>query len=105
MELNKYQEQAMTTALPSALNKHYMLYGLLGEAGEIASLQAKQIRDHTDSDEVYVKLKKELGDLLWFIAGVGHIYGMKLEDIAQVNLDKLQKRAENNTLKGSGDDR
>lgn len=35
MELNKYQEQAMTTCMESSRNIPYMFYNLLGEVGEL----------------------------------------------------------------------
>lgn len=102
MELNNYQEQAMTTRLATA-DEGYALLGLAGEVGELYSLVAKGIRDgSTPSDD---NLKKELGDILWFIAAISKDIGFTLEEIAQANLDKLQKRKYNNTITGSGDDR
>lgn len=34
MELNKYQERAMSTCMPSCENISYMLLNLVGEVGE-----------------------------------------------------------------------
>lgn len=105
MELNQYQEQAMTTRLPSA-GLEYAWFGLAGEVGELYSIMAKLYRDGTDDEAGTVdKIKKELGDVLWFVAAIAKDYGFNLDDVAQLNLDKLKKRKEENKIKGSGDDR
>lgn len=44
MELNEYQEQAMTTCMESSNNFAYMMLNLVGEVGEFASKVAKAIR-------------------------------------------------------------
>jgi NTP pyrophosphatase (non-canonical NTP hydrolase) len=101
--MNDYQHKAMGTLLESANNIPYLLLNLIGEVGELHSLFAKNQRDVGDLD--FVSVKKELGDVLWQVAGVAHVLGYKLEDIAQGNLDKLAARKIKNTLKGSGDER
>lgn len=62
-----YAEQAWEFALPSARDESYLSLGLWGEAGELASLVAKSIRDETELDKTAVA--KELGDVMWFLAG------------------------------------
>ena len=62
-----YAEQAWEFALPSARDESYLSLGLWGEAGELASLAAKSIRDETELDKTAVA--KELGDVMWFLAG------------------------------------
>jgi NTP pyrophosphatase (non-canonical NTP hydrolase) len=57
------------------------------------------------SDEHRDDIKKELGDVLWYIAMVASEFNLNMGEIAQKNYDKLKKRQENNTLKGSGDNR
>lgn len=44
MELNEYQEKAMTTCLPSSNNFSYMILNLIGELGEFSSKIGKAIR-------------------------------------------------------------
>lgn len=108
MNLNEYQEKAMNTLLPTADNPDYMLFGLVGEVGEIASCIAKDIRDNPEdiNFELFEQhLRKELGDVLWFVAGVCHVYGWNLEDVAQLNIDKLTARQKRGTISGSGDNR
>ena len=103
MNLNDYQTKAMGTLLESANNAPYMLLNLSSEVGELHSLFAKNQRDGGDLD--WNLVKKELGDVLWQVAGCAHVFGYKLEEIAQQNLDKLSARKIKNTLKGSGDER
>jgi NTP pyrophosphatase (non-canonical NTP hydrolase) len=102
MNLNEYQELAFKTALDSAKNPAYMIANLTSEAGEVAGKYAKWIRDGV-LDEV--GLQKEVGDVLWQIAGLSTVMGWNLADLASQNLRKLAERQANNTLKGSGDER
>lgn len=76
-----YAEQAWEFALPSARNVEYLSLGLWGEVGELASLVAKSIRDETELDKTAVA--KELGDVMWFIAGSAS-YSGKGEDFASL---------------------
>ena len=105
MTLNEYQEAAARTALPTAKTLSYLVPGLAAEAGEVAGVWAKFIRDHGDLTAVNAKLKKELGDTLWFIALIALGIGLKLEDIAQENIAKLASRQSRGVLGGSGDER
>jgi NTP pyrophosphatase (non-canonical NTP hydrolase) len=50
-------------------------------------------------------LKKELGDVLWFIAELSTHLGFTLQDVAELNLQKLADRQQRNALKGEGDNR
>lgn len=102
MTLNEYQELAFNTAMESAKNPAYMISNLTSEAGEVAGKYAKWIRDGV-LDEV--GMQKEVGDVLWQIAGLSTVMGWSLADIASQNLRKLAERQANNTLKGSGDER
>jgi NTP pyrophosphatase (non-canonical NTP hydrolase) len=102
MLFEEYQEQAWKTALESAKNPAYMVANLTSEAGEVAGKYAKWIRDGV-LDEA--GMQKEVGDVLWQIAGLSTVMGWSLADLANKNLQKLAARQMNNTLKGSGDER
>lgn len=119
MELNKYQEKAMTTCMPSSENFSYMFLNLVGEVGEFASKVAKHIRKENleldnnnlqgqwnlddDTNTEINELKKEAGDILWQLSGLCTVMGWSLEDIAQMNLDKLAARKAIGTIDGNGD--
>ncbi len=81
----------------------YATTGLAGEAGEVANKITKFIRDggQLDTDS----LKKELGDVLWYIAAMARELEIDLEDIAITNVDKIQSRLARGKIGGSGDDR
>lgn len=64
--------------------------GLAGEAGEVVDHLKKHLFHKHTLDEV--KLVKELGDLLWYIAEAGYALGVPLETIATENIAKLRAR-------------
>lgn len=118
MELNEYQRRAMTTCMSSSENFTYMFLNLVGEVGEFASKVAKGVRKQkvrVDENKISVtndglefvsregELAKEAGDILWQLSGLCSILGWSLEDIAQMNLDKLAARKAAGTIDGNGD--
>jgi NTP pyrophosphatase (non-canonical NTP hydrolase) len=109
MKLSEYQEKAGTTALYPNVgeNPYYAALGLAGEAGEIANTIKKIMRDDdgTITDEKRKEVKKELGDVLWYVACTASEMGLNLDEVAQANLDKLASRMERGVLQGSGNDR
>jgi NTP pyrophosphatase (non-canonical NTP hydrolase) len=108
MDINHYQFEASTTAnYPREKGMEYTILGLNGEAGEVADKYKKIIRDK-ESVIIYKdtqELAKELGDVLWYVAMLAKELGYSLEDIAQMNIDKLRSRQERGVLGGSGDNR
>lgn len=102
MKLNEYANLAMGTKLPTA-DITYAVLNLAGEAGEVTSKYAKAVRDKTPVDPVEVA--KELGDCLWCIALASQELGFTLEEVAQMNLDKLASRRARGLIQGSGDNR
>lgn len=77
LTLNAYQAAAMSTALPTSLNMAYMAYGLVNEIGELQEKLISNTPGILTSEETL----KELGDVLWYIAGVSHIRGWKLSEV------------------------
>ena len=108
MTLSEYQEQALQTAVyPEAVALAYTTMGLVGEAGEIANKVKKIYRDHNGviSDEHEQEIAKELGDVLWYIAAIAYEIGFKLDDVALMNLKKLNSRKQRGVIAGDGDNR
>lgn len=107
MNFKDYQEKAWSFTVPTARNEKYILNGFVGEVGEFYGKIAKETRDGSAQtvDEFESKLKKELGDILWFVAGLATLYGWDLNDIAEGNIKKLEARKAVFTIQGSGDDR
>ncbi|MGN4667073.1 nucleoside triphosphate pyrophosphohydrolase family protein [Bacillus cereus group sp. MYBK234-1] len=103
-ELDQYQEAALRTwntnqdfggrVLNAAL-------GLSGESGEVADIVKKAIFHGHGFDPAHCpgeeegnthKIALELGDILYYISIMSHEMGYTLEDIAQMNIEKLAKR-------------
>ena len=104
LTLDAYQKQAKATAVyPEVKADQYLIAGLAGEVGELASIFAKHWRE--DGPLTRDSLEAELGDVLWFVAMLADEIGCDLSTVAQNNLDKLADRAERGKLKGSGDNR
>jgi len=108
MKVNEYQAAALTTAVyPEDKRIIYPALGMCGEAGEVADKVKKVIRDNAQNFTAEKKreIAKEIGDVLWYCAVLSHDIGFTLEEVAQMNIDKLQSRKERGMLGGSGDNR
>ena len=109
MDLNHYQTTALETAIypNQGQNFTYPVFGLLGEAGEVADKLKKVIRDDDGvlTDSVRDAVAKELGDVLWYLAVLSYELDYDLNTIAQNNLDKLASRKARGVISGSGDNR
>lgn len=166
LTIDEYQVQAYSTAVyPEAVKCVYPAIGFLGELGEVANKYKKVLRGDIAMIDATPAILDELGDCLWYIAGIctdanyklsvavdyehfsevtcysedpaillrslastatqlfdkenrgavrralyllaAFIFslGSTLEDVANDNLAKLQKRKAAATLQGSGDGR
>jgi NTP pyrophosphatase (non-canonical NTP hydrolase) len=110
MNMNEYQKIAVSTAIYPQGGWRGVAYCALkmnGEAGEVAEHAGKALRD--DDGEITqtrrLALKKEIGDVLWYIANIAQELNFDLEDIAKSNIEKLQDRKARGVLHGSGSDR
>ena len=59
------------------------------KSGSCTAYIKKKYQGHEFDEE---HAKKELGDLLWFIAEYCTAHGWELDEIAQMNIDKLKAR-------------
>lgn len=110
MTFDEYQKQALTTAIinPDPLmDKTIWAMGIVGEAGEVIEKWKKIVayRDGKITDDDLKELKKELGDIVWYIAVMAHSLGLSFDEIMELNLAKLKSRKERGTQKGAGDNR
>jgi len=109
MNFEEYQELSRKTAIyPNKGNNFvYATLGLVGEAGEVAEKIKKVFRDNNGvlDEERKQILKKELGDVLWYLASLSTELGLSLDDIACFNIEKLSSREQRGTLHGDGDNR
>ena len=63
------------------------------------------IRNEQDIIEFEKGLRAELGDILWFVAGIAEVMGWDLSEVAQENIAKLSSRKERGVIDGNGDNR
>lgn len=109
MNFNDYQAAARQTAQYPHMgsNFYYPTLGLAGEAGEVAEKIKKLMRDHGGvvTDERRDALKKELGDVLWYVAALCSELSLSMGDVAEQNISKLRDRKERNAIRGEGDNR
>ena len=88
MNMNEYQKRVRKTAIYT--RTHAIIYPALGLAGNL-------------TPECREAICKDLGDVLWYVANLATDCQLTLEDIATVNVLKLEDRQNRGTLKGSGD--
>lgn len=112
---DNYQEDAETFAIyPNALI--YPALGLAGETGEVVEKIKKLVRDqkfpincddpsNLISEQDKQAIAAELGDTLWYLSAIASDLGLRLSDIANQNLEKLDDRKQRNIIQGSGDTR
>jgi len=109
MDFKEYQKLSRKTAFyPNKDNNFvYPTLGLAGESGEVAEKIKKVLRDDGGqvSPNIKEELKKELGDVLWYVAQLSTELGLSMEEVAEKNIEKLYSRLERGKLKGSGDNR
>ena len=67
----------------------HAIYGMCSEVGELQGMYQKMFQGHPFDEE---HAKKEIGDLLWFIAEYATIHDRSLEEIAGKNIEKLLAR-------------
>ena len=103
MNFNEYQQACKRTAgkfdtVHQAQCNWAM--GLCGEAGEYTELVKKEVFHQVVADRD--KLKKELGDVLWYLSQCATVNDILLEDIAIANIEKLKARYPEKFVPGGG---
>jgi NTP pyrophosphatase (non-canonical NTP hydrolase) len=92
MQLNEYQRAARRTdQRPEGdlTSVAIALLGLAGEAGSVAEEYKKYLRDGSAHKTSKVRLREELGDVLWYVAALATRFDLDLDDVAVANLSKV----------------
>lgn len=106
MTLDDYQAFTRTTAIfPADRALEYLGLGLASEAGEVAGVIKKWIRDGTDDAALKAKLEAEMGDVCWYLSELCNATGLDLAAVFAANMRKLSDRQRRGVITGSGDDR
>lgn len=91
--MKNYVERAKRTWTPSDDNVadiSYLSLSLAGEAGEVANIVKKVWRHGRELNPA--EIADELGDVLWYLAILSDAIGYSLDDLAELNVYKLEKR-------------
>jgi NTP pyrophosphatase (non-canonical NTP hydrolase) len=92
MNISEYNELALRTAkdLPREKALLHVLAGLAGEVGELAdAIKRAEIYNNTLDLE---NIAEEISDCLWFVTYTANVFGLSLETIARLNIEKLATR-------------
>lgn len=103
---NEYQERIIELSNQFGILPENQLfvykYGIVEEVGELLGKFKRMERGDLVS---LTEVKLEMGDILAHIVLIANSYGFTLEDILLMNLNKIEGRLKNDTLKGTGDNR
>jgi len=67
--------------------------GICAEAGEFTEVVKKMVfQGKPVNDENMFHLKRELGDIMWYVAQACMGLGVSLDEIIEMNVDKLKAR-------------
>lgn len=110
MTFDEYQEKALTTAIfnkDPLMDKTIWAMGISGEAGEVLEKWKKIVayKDGKVSEDDKSEIKKELGDVVWYISMMAHSLGLSFDDVMELNIEKLASRKLRGVQKGVGDNR
>lgn len=110
MTFNEYQNKALETAIfnkDPLMDKTIWAMGISGEAGEIIEKWKKIVayKDGEISEADVLEIKKELGDVMWYVALLAHSLELSLDSVVELNVNKLADRKVRNVQKGQGDNR
>ena len=92
MDMNGYQvaaQRTMQQELDDASLTTHAVLGMVSEIGELAGMYQKTYQGHEFDPE---HAKREVGDLLWFVAEYCTAMGWWLADVAKLNIEKLRAR-------------
>ena len=104
MDLNEYQAEAQKQSWHPRGSKTrntvdevaYNTVALCNESGEFADIVKKSMRGDYDINDKGTRKAAalELGDVLWYLARLADELGYPLEQVAAMNLKKIEQRKE-----------
>jgi NTP pyrophosphatase (non-canonical NTP hydrolase) len=93
MNFSDFQKMSMRTIPKQTPHKDLLAnfaLGMIGEAAEVTEPIKKFVYHGHDLD--LPNIKKEIGDVLFYLAGLATLTGLDLGDIAKANIEKLKAR-------------
>jgi NTP pyrophosphatase (non-canonical NTP hydrolase) len=95
MDFSDYQANARKTAQlnPSTrTGRIELVLGLSSEAGTVARVYKRLLRDKVSLNAQREQITDGLGDVLWYVSMIATSVGLKLEDVARGNLARTADR-------------
>lgn len=109
MNFDQYQSKAAEFA--QYADHDYPFLALAEETGEFLGIIAKTkrgddlLKRYGTPEGVRQAVKKEAGDILWQLSQCLKELGISMQEVAVLNIEKLEDRKARNVIKGAGDDR
>ena len=89
-------QERLTALAEQGVNIERLLTGAVGlsaEAGELMEIVKKLIfQGKPVNEETIFHMKREMGDVMWYVMQVLMALDTDIEEIVQMNVEKLQKR-------------
>lgn len=92
MDANMYQKLSARTInqfLTPQEKESHALFGMASEVGEVLGIYQKSYQGHEIDESDVIN---ELGDLMWFISEFCTVNDISLNDVMELNIEKLLKR-------------
>ena len=111
MDFNEYQKLSSRTAtFEGKVGEYKLMYlclGLAGESGEVIEKIKHVIRDQEGvmTPEKREGIKKELGDVLWYLSQLARTCDLPFDEVARANIEKLADRHARGVIRSEGDSR
>ena len=95
--IKEYHEFQKETEVCDKFDLKYMAIGLAGEVGEVLNEIKKIERDDNNviTPDRKLKLKNELGDVLWYFTGICNRLDYKIDDVLLGNQNKISLKKTN----------
>lgn len=94
MDIREYQREARRTRVinntKDALTN--WVISINEEAGEVAGVVKKFLYHGHNEEESRDKVKKELGDLIWYLDAIIDWFGFTWQEVFEANIEKLRER-------------
>jgi NTP pyrophosphatase (non-canonical NTP hydrolase) len=92
MKLNDYQKECLKADLIESASKQkwILLLGLYNEVGDLIEVFKKRLTSGK-SETFDIKISEEIGDILWYVSTISHLFNYKLSEVALENLIHTKK--------------